>query len=810
MYNFLAFANDPEILEGIDTYFKEKAETPKEHADKLIALKNVIEKINKTYESAQEEIYKTINSLARYYLSKIEQIKNLPKISSFSVSLENIDFIPGISDDIKQKAKKDLEKSIGFLEFINPYFSNNVFKNKINKKLSLILLRANILNDERSDISIKDNIKFISNKMLHELNKYIEYINIKKADCINEILHKDYNLDINNYLLSSLNNNIYTSLNNITNYLYQFTKIKPYTNLLLLTPKFLESIKYNDEKESSKLIKQFYELKEKLPDDYCIRSYSFNLNNPNEIEEAIDTIIDIIKTTNILKQFNIYDKIKNEDAYLGFETFKKYFKLNNFNTNQFKEFLKIQGIKQIIFRIERFNDLDKKAIAPDSNKETLLFFLKRSNYDSNTTKLLLRQCNNILFITNIINLMQFGNLKIIDMLFRLLKNKDANFIVKIISTIDSNKFKPTTNKELKLDIIEKSLTNFGFNSNEQVYKIIQDVQDISDFIHINFNISEDQESNYIEFFILNKIDPNQDIIKKIFLIVNKPLYKSIIKDNTFFSLCAKLKINGENLIKNYNELAELFSTNKITSIKHVSPELKEKVNKLSTNLEMLLNYDTISQYVNQAQPKDKALFKLNYQINNNLYFKVLEDLSYNYFTIGTDTDCCQRIGGAGEEAAIDSFINPLAGVLVLYHNSEVVSQSYFHYVPQDNGIILDNVEINEKNVKKYNINLDEIYAALAQKAKQDMNLKYFRCGLDYNNLDSKQFSKKRLPEDPREFSVSNPYSDFDEDRNLDLLAPKFKVNPDLLESFKSLQTHALETLHTILKLGNLKHLHRFL
>lgn len=126
------------------------------------------------------------------------------------------------------------------------------------------------------------------------------------------------------------------------------------------------------------------------------------------------------------------------------------------------------------------------------------------------------------------------------------------------------------------------------------------------------------------------------------------------------------------------------------------------------------------------------------------------------------------------------------------------------------GIILDNVEINERNVKKYNVNLNEIYAALAQKAKQDMNLKYFRCGLDYNNLNSKDFSKKRLPEDPREFSVSNPYSDFDEDKNLDLLTPKFKIDPSLLESFKPMQTHALETLHIILKLGNLKHLHRFL
>lgn len=677
MYNFSAFANDPEILEGIETYFKEKAETPKEHSDKLIALKNVIDKINKAYKSAEEEIYKTINSLARFYLVKLQQITSLPsngdkKIENYS--LEVIEFILNTSKDVKQKAKKDLGKCIGFFTFAEAYIKSRSLKNKLNNKLSLILLRANLLDDRYSDLSIKDNISFISNEILHELNKYIDYINVKKDDEISELLNKDYEDDA----LYSI------TIYNIASNLYNYAKIKPYTDVLLLTPKFIESIKYNDEKESSKLIKQFYELKEKLPDDFCIRSYSFNLYTPNKIEEAIDSVINIIKTINILKQFNIYDKIKDRDAYLAFEIFKKFFESNNFNINQFKEFFKIQDIEQLVSRIKKFNELDKESIVLNSTKELLLLFLKKSNYDSNATKLLLRQCGNILFATNLIHLLQIGSFNVLNMLFRLLKNKDTNFIVKIISTISADKLAEIYYSTQKINMLEKAITNFGFNSNEQVYKIIQDIKDVSAFIHNNFNVAEEQELNYIEFFILNKIDPNQDIIKKIFLIVNKPSYKALFSDPDLPQLCTKLKINQDSLTKAYNELSELFTTNKITSIKHVSPELKEKINKLSTNLEMLLNYDTVSQYINQAQPKDKTLFKLNYQINNNLYFKVLDDLSYNYFTIGTDTDCCQRIGGAGEEAAIDSFINPLAGVLVLYHNSEVLSQSYFHYVPQDN------------------------------------------------------------------------------------------------------------------------------
>jgi len=55
--------------------------------------------------------------------------------------------------------------------------------------------------------------------------------------------------------------------------------------------------------------------------------------------------------------------------------------------------------------------------------------------------------------------------------------------------------------------------------------------------------------------------------------------------------------------------------------------------------------------------------------------------------------------------AVDSFINPLAGVLVLYKDYMLLSQSYFHYVPEDQGFILDNIEYNENNVKRFDKNI---------------------------------------------------------------------------------------------------------
>ncbi len=142
-----------------------------------------------------------------------------------------------------------------------------------------------------------------------------------------------------------------------------------------------------------------------------------------------------------------------------------------------------------------------------------------------------------------------------------------------------------------------------------------------------------------------------------------------------------------------------------------------------------------------------------------------------------DTDCCQRLGGAGEEAAIDSFINPSAGVLLLKYHDTLLSQSYFHYV--DGGYILDNVEFNEKNCKRMgwkiqndqSIELSKLYADFAQNVlKRQPSLKFFKCGLAFNKL-SATFQSATMENDPREFLVEDPYTDFDKNNHLDLLKP---------------------------------------
>ena len=213
-------------------------------------------------------------------------------------------------------------------------------------------------------------------------------------------------------------------------------------------------------------------------------------------------------------------------------------------------------------------------------------------------------------------------------------------------------------------------------------------------------------------------------------------------------------------------------------------KIKQIIQKANSNLKMLEMSSNLITYAKDAKKKDQRLFNFEYSDpQNNFRFRVLRNLDPYHFSVGADTNCCQRVGGYGHNAAVDSFINPLAGVLLLEINNDgawaTASQSYFHYVPKNNGVILDNVEYNSTNCfnffnnKEYDINM--LYAAFADYLKNKYNLSYFRCGERYNKLNNARFNNgKIVGGDPRHFEYKK-YSDFTASDHIDLLKPKFKI-----------------------------------
>jgi hypothetical protein len=198
--------------------------------------------------------------------------------------------------------------------------------------------------------------------------------------------------------------------------------------------------------------------------------------------------------------------------------------------------------------------------------------------------------------------------------------------------------------------------------------------------------------------------------------------------------------------------------------------IKKLVASMSYTLDTLQTFEAIKKYYALAKPKDQNLFKLDLTTPT-FRFRTLKDYDPYHFRIGIDTDCCQRLGGAGSAAAIDSFINPLAGVVALEIKMagewRLAAQSYFHWVPEDNGIILDNIEHVRKLglVKKIKditgYSFPEMYIALGDHLKAQ-GIEEFLIGKEYTDvIDEEHFNRSKKKEDPRSFEVDEPYSDYD-------------------------------------------------
>jgi hypothetical protein len=294
---------------------------------------------------------------------------------------------------------------------------------------------------------------------------------------------------------------------------------------------------------------------------------------------------------------------------------------------------------------------------------------------------------------------------------------------------------------------------------------------------------------------------NQELLETFGLIIKiKDLEKKIQSLN---AARAGL-INTEDFYRGFDVIKSLlakFNAGENISFQRGTPEYLA-VKQMHVNLTMINDFTQIKKYLKAAKPKNEKLKDFNLEVDG-FSFRVLNFLDPYAFKVGAETDCCQRIGGAGETAAIDSFINPEASVLVLNYQDKLIAQSYFHYVPAENGLILDNVEANE-HVLKYlgldKLSLSRLYADYAATLKANFpDLTYVKCGKGYNKLGNDLFKTDKMKEDPRHFEIEaereeedygsqdedgewndpleteEAYSDFDEHDHINLLAPSAAI-----------------------------------
>lgn len=345
----------------------------------------------------------------------------------------------------------------------------------------------------------------------------------------------------------------------------------------------------------------------------------------------------------------------------------------------------------------------------------------------------------------------------------------------------------------------------------------QDIKNLNQFVSFVHNDADELSTRDI-MMILNNVNFHSfaklGIVKKVISAYSaikdeggmsaiKKKYNRIIND------MIKNKYISANFYQNMILINNFFNSNQpINPSSEMFNQLFEAASSVETDLEIIEMGETFKELLVGYEKKDERLFNLDLRVGDSLRFRVLKDMDPRTLRIGIETNCCQRIGGAAESAAKDSFVNPLAGVVILEWKDgddwKLLSQSYFHYVPpkeiqneqgekseDGNGYILDNIETNRENVKESGIDIPSAYAYLANYIRNKFGIKYFLAGKGYSKINTDGFETYNMEdgEDPRSFSPkalggyrSKPYTDFSPYESMDLLKP---TNQDSFDNFKS-------------------------
>lgn len=685
-------------------------------------------------------------------------------------------------------------------ELIITYQNEVVHKNKL-PDLSQVILKLNKLHEIRNKFKEKENeLGGVASNLLELINSlpererggqggdwtsdWYERLSEKKEDFREASGFRDKSYNVLSVILS-----------NSENLIEAMIRLEGFTGLT--------EEEGDEEDEPEEGTPEFYRKREH---SLATTKLYILLNELNLAPENVNGFIKyLISYKKYPKDGNLYGwepgllKLANKKYNLNNFSFDELFKLAvgdvDFLEMKFKEDIEIMKyLREKI--LNKFIGYDGDKTSKVDLEDVLYFLKEKTNYLSeDLRKVLYKYAMNNFETNNFLRLLKmFDNntfVKFLNFYHNYIKKIDTNLLV----TGKFYKFYEILNvadkKNYEFSPILAAIKALGANSDEKLLGMINRGFMILATLHNNNYgmpkansmtydfVSDDFLKDLFLSMMSSKWDFKQDVTDKF---INIGLNSKIDKMINVTGSDAKFIADkfGINLDRFRNDLMEIRRI--ISNGAEIPFSWREKIYKIDNNLNMLLSGEILLNYTNEVNPKEKQLFNLNYEMNDGLRFEVLPDMSLEHFKVGAATQSCQRAGGAAETSMIDSFINGLAGVLVLKRNSEIISQSYFHYVPEDNGYILDNVEANIRLVKKYGINLDNLYANLAKRIKEDWGISYFKCGRNYNKLEDDLFELGRLENDPRYFELEKSedikvYSDFDEKDHLDLTNPKFPIIP---------------------------------
>lgn len=760
----------------------------------------------------KENIYHNLNSNYahnNYFVKFFKRIVNFsnPSITYLILDLESKNNMFDVKKDVA--IEYFYNKALKYLDEID-VFSGKELEIDISKIISKV--DSEVANEIRSrgisEVfpnfkygSIKYNLdKFVSkNKIIKSIKDYSEYMKLG----INEDIEGDKSEIIKNYDPETIRGLIFAS--RISNEGFSgfrnFRKSLNKKNIFTPINDRLKSVK------KEKPLGVIYELKEKREDFLDqIDIYVESLNN--------DKLSETDKNQINLKIKNLSEKIEQISEEIKIANLKAHVLYTPNMLKAYDYFLKYgrKVLEKIYFEEEAFMIGKREGLYDESEK-----IANKLGIDD-ITSLLAKDVNEGISLPSRILKMLDHNRKLVSLYIAVSDPEEFSSIERLHSFfIKMLNFSINFEKIYESELY--SLSEFdGFNFENILSKIIgtksekiDKILDLMNLLHNNKRMKEQiLNSNYLNKF-------NLDIFKKTIQLYDQVSLLS--EDESLEGIFENILEKKETIRYNFGEetaeqiLPDRFTKllRQISTYKNLDEfiegiglgstnfsdsnftEIKKSLAILSSGISTINNINSVSKYFSVAKKKDKNLFKLNMKTEK-FKFTVLKDLDPYHFQVGIDTDCCQRIGGAGEDAAIDSFINPYAGVLTLHikYDDEwkLVAQSYFHYVPKRNSIILDNIESNNKYVKKAKkatgYSVPEMYHILAQFAKSQ-GIDEFLLGKEYTtSIDSDDFNSIRLKKDPRHFETKDIYTDFDHEDAYNLFDSNIELEkmPNIIQEDK--------------------------
>ena len=140
-------------------------------------------------------------------------------------------------------------------------------------------------------------------------------------------------------------------------------------------------------------------------------------------------------------------------------------------------------------------------------------------------------------------------------------------------------------------------------------------------------------------------------------------------------------------------------------------------------------------------------------------FRKLDSGDVRQLYAGEYTDCCQKIGGAGESCVWHSWKSPEGATFVVEKNNKIIAQSWAWR--NDDHLVFDNIEMLSGHLG--NNKILELYQKAANAMKGKLGIEFFQIGLGHNDC-SQLDALKKVEADKMVESPKGVYSDANSNR----------------------------------------------